>query len=216
MVSALLEARGLAHRVAGRRLWDALTFGLDPGDRLALVAPSGAGKTLLLRALARLDPLQHGELCLLGRASADWETPQWRAHVSYLAQRPVAFPGSVEDNLRDVFRYSSQRQVVWSRDRVVRWLEDLEREPSFLDLDALRLSGGELQILAILRALQLEPVVLLLDEPTASLDPASTEQVETLLDRWLGEGRRGCVITSHQAAQMERFTNRRLQLSEWS
>ena len=211
-MTPLLEARGLAHRLGGRTLWQNLNVQLHPGDRLALVAPSGAGKTLLLRALARLDPLQQGELWLLGRDGDSWEVPHWRAQVCYLAQRPVAFAGTVEQNLRRVLGWRGQSQLPWQPQRLLGWLELLDRGPEFLHLEAERLSGGELQILAILRALQLDPRILLLDEPTASLDPSTASRLEQLLRQWMEQGRRASLFTSHQPEQVDRFATGRLPL----
>jgi putative ABC transport system ATP-binding protein len=94
----------------------------------------------------------------------------------------------------------------------VHWLERLGRPPSFLDLEASHLSGGEAQLMALLRALQLDPDVLLLDEPTASLDAATTERVEQLLRRWLAEAPRACLLVSHDGAQLRRLAGRQLPL----
>lgn len=189
-----------------------LTLDLQLGECLALVGPSGVGKTQLLRCLALLDPLQAGELRLQGRSPGTWGTLAWRSRVSYLAQRPVPFPGTVEQNLREVFAYAVHRDRRWRRDRVVQWLEHLGRPPSFLGLEAAHLSGGEAQLMALLRSLQLDPDVLLLDEPTASLDPAGTERWEELLLQWLGAAPRACLLVSHDEAQRRRLATRDLQL----
>ncbi|MDM7953520.1 MAG: ATP-binding cassette domain-containing protein [Cyanobium sp. CZS 25K] len=209
----LLEAEGLARQLEGRLLWSDLGFRLEAGDRLGLVGPSGAGKTLLLRQLAWLDPLQRGRILLAGRSPSSWTLPVYRSRVAYLPQRAVAFAGTVEQNLRQVLSYASHRGQAYDAPRILGWLQQLGRGAGFLALAAERLSGGELQLLALLRALQLDPEILLLDEPTASLDPASTERVEALLHQWLARGQRACLLTSHDGAQIERFTGRRLSLT---
>lgn len=211
--SLLLSGKDLERRLGDRLLWSQLDLELAAGDRLGLVAPSGAGKTLLLRTLALLDPPQAGRFNLLGRPPAGWGLPRWRAMVSYLAQRPVAAGGTVETNLRAPWRFREHRgQVGWSHERITSWLEALGHDPSFLRYDAERLSGGELQLLALLRVLQFDPTVLLLDEPTASLDGATTAAVEALLIAWLAAGPRAAVLISHDGDQIERFATRTLEL----
>jgi len=209
----LLSATGLERRLGDRLLWSRLDLALAGGDRLGLVAPSGAGKTLLLRTLALLDPPQTGTFHLLGRPPAAWGLPRWRAMVLYLAQRPVAGGGTVAANLRAPWRFQERRgQGRWSHGRITGWLAALGRDAAFLDYDAERLSGGELQLLALLRGLQFDPTVLLLDEPTASLDAATTAAVEALLTDWLAAGARACVLISHDGEQIERFATRTLEL----
>ena len=210
----IFSANGLCRRLGERLLWDHLDLTLGTGERLGLVAPSGQGKTLLLRTLALLDPLQRGVLRLRGRPPASWGLPAWRARITYLSQRPVAHAGTVEDNLRSVWGFASQRhRGGWNPERIGRWLERLGRQRSFLAYPAERLSGGELQLLALLRALQLDPEVLLLDEPCASLDASTTLVVEDLLHEWLSSKARACVLTSHDPAQIGRFATSRLELN---
>lgn len=211
--SLLLSAMGLQRRLGDRLLWSQLDLELAGGDRLGLVAPSGAGKTLLLRTLALLDPPQAGTFNLLGRPPAAWGLPRWRSMVLYLAQRPVARGGTVETNLRAPWRFRERRERDgWCYERISSWLAALGREPSFLSYDAERLSGGELQLLALLRGLQFDPVVLLLDEPTASLDGATTAAVEALLIAWLAAGPRAAVLISHDSEQIQRVASRTLEL----
>ncbi|MCT0202958.1 ATP-binding cassette domain-containing protein [Synechococcus sp. CS-602] len=210
----LLRAEQLKRQLGDRLLWSQLDLELRAGERLGLVAPSGAGKTLLLRALALLDPLQAGTIHLQGRPPASWGLPRWRSLVLYLTQRPVAHGGTVEANLRSPWSFQERRgRGGWRRERITDWLAALGRDPSFLAYDAERLSGGELQLLALLRALQLDPIVLLLDEPTASLDGATTGAVEALLIAWLGAGPRAAVFTSHDSEQIQRFASRTLELA---
>jgi putative ABC transport system ATP-binding protein len=212
--TALFSANGLCRSLGGRLLWRDVDLTLRAGERLGLVAPSGQGKTLLLRNLALLDPLQRGVLSLRGRPPAIWGLPAWRTRVTYLSQRPVAHAGTVEDNLRSVWGFASQRRRgAWDPECISHWLERLGRQPRFLAYPAERLSGGELQLLALLRALQLDPDVLLLDEPCASLDASTTLAVEALLGEWLAAEDRACLLTSHDPQQIGRFATSRLELN---
>ncbi|MCP9800743.1 ATP-binding cassette domain-containing protein [Synechococcus sp. RedBA-s] len=209
----LLRATELKRQLGDRLLWSQLDLELAAGERLGLVAPSGAGKTLLLRALAMLDPLQDGTISLQGRTPTSWGLPRWRSMVLYLSQGPVAHGGTVEANLRSPWTFQELRgRGGWRRERIKEWLAALGRDPSFLAYDAERLSGGELQLMALLRALQFDPTVLLLDEPTASLDGATSAALETLLIEWLAAGQRAAMFTSHDSEQIQRFATRTLEL----
>jgi putative ABC transport system ATP-binding protein len=211
--TSLLSAIGLQCSHQARPLWSHLDLNLKPGDRLGLVAPSGAGKTLLLRALAQLNPLQTGELRCQGRRAEEISMPRWRSTVMLVPQSCAVMPGSVEHNLRSPLQWQEHRQRhPWDRNRVLDWLEQLGRPAEFLDWDAEQLSGGELQVLNLIRALQLEPAILLLDECSASLDHATTLALEALLEQWLQAGSRACVLTSHDSGQIQRFCNRVLEL----
>ncbi|MGF1567569.1 MAG: ATP-binding cassette domain-containing protein [Nodosilinea sp.] len=211
----LLTVENLGCYRSGHWLWRDVTFTLNAGDCLGLVAPSGAGKTLLLRNLVLLDPIDQGQVTFAGRALADWALPAYRAEVIYLPQWAMAFEGTVQVNLEQVFTLSAHRHRCYNPAQIETWLGQLGRSPDFLALQAPQLSGGEAQILALLRALQLDPKVLLLDEPTASLDPDTTAQVEALLHRWRQQGGRASIVTSHDPAQIERFTTRQLHLKEF-
>jgi putative ABC transport system ATP-binding protein len=189
-----------------------LAFALAAGDRLALLGPSGVGKTRLLRRLALLDPPGALRILLQERPPAAWTVPRYRHRVMLVSQRTTVFPGTVEANLRLPFQLGVHRHHRFDRQRLLRWLAALGREESFLRLEAEHLSGGEIQLLALLRALQLDPTVLLLDEPTASLDPASGARVEALIGGWLHEGGRALMLTSHDSAQIGRIANLHLEL----
>lgn len=212
MTSPLLLARGLRKQVGERLLWQGLGVELDPGERLALVGPAGCGKTLLLRQLAWLDPLDGGNLLLRGLPPQGWSLPRYRAQVAYLAQRPPVFAGTVAENLAEPWTYRCHQGRSPQPERLLAWLEQLGRSPSFLGQDAAQLSGGETQLLALLRLLQLDPVVLLLDEPSASLDGATTLKLEGLLQHWLRDGARALLLTSHDPAQVQRCCDRQLEL----
>jgi putative ABC transport system ATP-binding protein len=208
----LLEARGISRRVPGGDGWllQDICLGVGAGERVALAGPSGAGKSLLLRALALLDPLDAGAVYWHGRPVADADVPACRRHVMYLQQRPALFEGDVEANLREPFTLKAYRGRHFDRPRVLGLLAELGRDESFLSRSHRDLSGGEAQIVALLRALQLGPDVLLLDEATAALDPAAVQAFEKLVAGWLAEAPAGraAVWVSHDPAQAARVAQR--------
>jgi putative ABC transport system ATP-binding protein len=184
------------------------------GDRIAIVGRSGSGKTVLLRTLSLLDPIDEGHVYWHGKSTDDANIPQFRSRVVYLHQRTPLVEGTVEDNLRLPFTYRAHRHRSFDADQVVRWLRELGRDQSFLKKSTSDLSGGEAQITALLRAMQLDPDVLLLDEPTAALDRDSTATVEMLVNQWLGEPdkHRAFILVTHDERQAERVAGKILQM----
>jgi putative ABC transport system ATP-binding protein len=214
--TAGLEARGIGRGDPRGEQWliRDVSFAVSPGDRLAVLGTTGAGKTVLLRAMALLDPLQAGSILWRGRAVQGKDVPDYRKQVIYLHQRPALLDGSVEDNLRHPFSLKAHHGKRFDLERVLALLEGLGRGETFLGKSSRDLSGGESQIVALTRAVQLDPAMLLLDEPTASLDKASAQAVEATLERWFaaGHGTRALVWVSHDLDQALRVTDRRLHM----
>jgi putative ABC transport system ATP-binding protein len=212
----LVKACGLGRRRPGGADWllRGVCFELRPGHRLAVLGPSGAGKTLLLRALALLDPLDEGVIQWRGEGIPAHAVPAYRREVAYVHQRPPLFEGSVESNLLRPFSLRVNRGRRFDRGRVLTFLDSLGRDPSFLDRLTRDLSGGEGQIVALVRALQLDPAVLLLDEPTASLDKGTARTIEGLVGRWLDEApsQRALVWVTHDREQACRIAGRTLSM----
>lgn len=169
---------------------------VQAGECLAVAGPSGAGKTLLLRAIADLDPAEGG-VALDGRDRFAMPAPHWRRLVGYVP----AEPGWWADGVAEHFP---------------QWDEALARRlllPDHVGQAAVaRLSTGERQRLALIRALAAGPRVLLLDEPTSALDAAARDRVEDLL----AERRRAGLAllwVTHDPAQAERVAARTLSLA---
>lgn len=215
MSSPLLQAVRVGRRdpAAGWLLRD-VSLAVAPGDRIGVEGPTGAGKSLLLRALALLDPLEEGRVLWRGRPVSDAEVPEFRRRVAYLHQTPALLEGTVEENLRAPFALRVYRGRGYDRVRAEELLDELGRRPPFLEKTVGDLSGGERQITALVRLLQLEPRILLLDEPTAALDPASAERLEDLVGRWAShpDGERAVVWVSHDPGQARRVARRTLRL----
>jgi putative ABC transport system ATP-binding protein len=203
----LLEADHIARRHPNGHAWllDDVSLAIKPGARLVLTGPSGGGKTLLLRALARLDPLDRGEVRYRGRSIHHDAVPPYRASVVYFHQRAALIDDTVEAALRRPFALNVHRQRRFDRQLVIELLSALGRDAGFLEKKVAELSGGEIQISALVRALQLDPAVLLLDEPTAALDGPTATAVEQLIDDWLAENdQRAMIWVSHNEAQVQR------------
>jgi len=171
---------------------------IAPGECVCLSGASGAGKSLLLRAVADLEP-HAGGAELDGERCADMRPSTWRQRVGLLPAESAWWcerVGAHFDHPRP------------------EWFEALGFEPAVGDWEIARLSTGERQRLALLRLLCNGPRALLLDEPTASLDPAAVGRVEALLDEYRRE--RDCPIlwVTHDPAQTERVADRRMQIHE--
>ena len=157
--------------------------------------PSGAGKTLLLRALADLDP-NEGLVTLDGRDRSTMGGPEWRRLVGYVPAEPGWWADTVSEHFGD---WTSAFALV----RELGFREETKTWP------ITRLSTGERQRLALVRALMMRPKVLLLDEPTAALDVASVAAVESLITARLRMGLAVLWVT-HDAEQAKRAAHRLL------
>lgn len=186
----LLSARGLRSPYGGP-----FTFELHAGECIAVQGPSGAGKSVLLRMLADLDP-HEGEATLDGRSASSMAAPAWRSKVVYQAAEPAWWEPTAGAHFGDT-----------DRGFVDASLAALGLAPAILDSDIERLSTGERQRLALVRSLARRPAVLLLDEPTAALDPGSVAKAEALLRAGLADGM-AIIIVTHAAEQAQRLAQR--------
>ncbi|MBL3593431.1 MAG: ATP-binding cassette domain-containing protein [Synergistaceae bacterium] len=179
----------------------ALAGQVQPRSVLEIKGPSGAGKSTLLRVLARLSPFEEGNITFRGKPSSTVAAPLWRRQVQYLHQQPVLVDGTVEDNLRLPWSLKGYQEVPRpEEDDLFSALERLSLDGSLLHRDSRLLSGGEKARVALARSFLAGPTVLLLDEPTASLDEESRKALLKALRQWLeiGADERGLVLVSHR------------------
>ena len=213
MPATLLDVSGLTRRGDdGRLLLDGIDLTLRVGDRVTVSGPSGAGKSQLLRALAQLDPVQGGEVLWRGREVPDTEVPRFRSRVIYHQQHTALVDGTIGSNLELPFELGVHEELSFDRARAAELLARFERPALQLSSDTMDLSGGERQIVALVRVLLLDPEVLLLDEPTAALDPASEAGVVETMDEWMNAGDRALIWVTHDDRLTDRVGNRALVL----
>ncbi len=211
---ALLRAEHVQRVAAdGTLLLDGVSLAIMPGESVSLLGPPGSGKTLLLRSLAMLDPVERGEIRLNEQPVADDAVPVFRSRVIYVQQRATLVEGTVRENIRLPLSFRTLKHLPYDELRVSAWLKSLGRESVFLDRATADLSGGEQQIVALLRALQLNPAVLLLDEPTSSLDQRTSSLVESMLRQWMQQDtKRGMLVVTHDESQAGRIADRVIRL----
>lgn len=213
----LIEACALSRLDQSRaaHLLYPVDFTLNGGDRVAITGSSGSGKSVFLRTLALLDAPSSGEVTWGSQPVLATQIPAYRSQVCYLAQRPSLMDGTVEDNLRFPYSLNIFKQRGFDAEKVKALLRQAGKPESFLLKAANDLSGGEAQIVALIRAIQLDPKVILLDEPTAALDPQSARHVETLIDAWFtGDltSTRAYIWVSHDLDQAQRMSNIRFEM----
>jgi putative ABC transport system ATP-binding protein len=215
-MSALIETRALTRMDERRQLplLQPTNFTLNRADRVSITGSSGSGKSVFLRALALLDVPSSGQILWNNQPIANAQIPHYRSHISYLSQRPALLEGTVEDNLRFPFSLKTLRQRRFDLAAVTALLEHAGKAPDFLAKNAGDLSGGESQVVSLIRTLQLNPEVLLLDEPTAALDPSSSRDVEALIDAWFAaDNSRAYIWVSHDLDQARRMSAIHLHMS---
>ncbi|MFZ9480694.1 MAG: ABC transporter transmembrane domain-containing protein [Burkholderiaceae bacterium] len=187
------------------RALNRLNFAVSTGSRVAIVGPSGAGKTTLFALLLRFYEGQSGVLRVFGRDVRDWPLGALRTQIGIVPQEPVIFAASAMDNIR-YGRLEATDEEVMAAAQTAHAHEFISALPqgyqSFLGERGVRLSGGQKQRISIARAILKNPPILLLDEATSALDAESEREVQRALDEVL-PGRTSLTI-AHRLATVLR------------
>jgi ABC-type iron transport system FetAB ATPase subunit len=171
---------------------------LDEGDCLCISGASGSGKSLLLRAIADLDP-HEGQVLLQGVPAEAIAPEVWRSRIGLLPPESSWWLPRVKNHFRDDMSLL---------------LEQIGLSDSILEQPVARLSSGERQRLALIRLLSHRPQVLLLDEPTANLDPVNTRRVESVITGYRRAHKGAVIWVSHDVEQVMRVANRYYEMSK--
>jgi len=206
---ALYILESVRHRYGSRVVVDIERLDVRRGEALAIIGPSGSGKSTLLRLLQFLERPCEGRVVFDGR-TIDGDPPlSLRRRVTTVFQRPVMLDRSVRANL--AYGLNVRGSSV-SDERITKLLEALALR-SLGNAAARSLSGGEIQRVALGRALAFDPEVLLLDEPTANLDPSNVRLIEALIREQKARGVT-VVLATHQIFQARRLSDRTALLLE--
>ncbi|MEE8353816.1 MAG: ABC transporter ATP-binding protein [Dehalococcoidales bacterium] len=211
---ALIETVGLGQRRGDQEILKNVNISVDAGEVFALIGPTGSGKTTLLRLIDLIDAPSAGRVYFDGEDVTDLSPRRLsarrrfaaRRRMAFVLQKPIVFNASVFDNVACGLKWRG----VSGGDLHSRVAEVLDRVglADYRHRRARTLSGGEMQMVAIARAMAIEPEVLLLDEPTANLDPVSTARIEGLIAGIIDRHRTTILMTTHDMSQGQRLADR--------
>jgi tungstate transport system ATP-binding protein len=205
---SLIEVAGVTHRYDERAVLQNINLSVDRGAMFALIGPTGAGKTTLLRIVDLLEVPGAGEIYFDGNCvpRSGKQRLEIRRRMSFIHQKPQVFNLSVYDNVACGLRWRGEEKnrIAEKVDHILE-LVGLE---GYKNRNARTLSGGEAQRVALARSLVLEPEVLLLDEPTANLDPVSTAKIEQLISYVARQRNATIIMATHDMPQGQQLADR--------
>jgi len=206
---AFLEIRDLGKSYGQAQILKDINLGVEKGEILGLIGPTGSGKSTLLRLIDLLEEPSRGTIILEGRAVSgrpEKERIAARRRMAMVFQKPVMFKSNVLENVTFGLMVRGEGQAEQRKEKVRAALQAVGLS-GYESRDANTLSGGEMQRIALARAIVLEPELLLLDEPTANLDPRSASAIDSLLQSLAG-GRTAVILATHNMMQCRKLADR--------
>ncbi len=210
MSKVVLRVKNLSFVAGNKKIVDGVSFDLLSGQHLAIVGPSGGGKSTLLRLLNRLIEPSGGSVYLREKNYKKIPPRELRQRMGMLLQRPHLFPETVADNLRFG---PMQRDDSIAVEKIDELLKQVDLE-GYADRKVDKLSGGEMQRVSLARTLANSPCILLLDEPTSALDKKSQLIVEKLICKIARESKLTFVLVTHDDEQAKRLTKRTILIDQ--
>ncbi|MFC3880124.1 ABC transporter ATP-binding protein [Algoriphagus namhaensis] len=182
-----------------------ISFQVQPGEKVALVGHSGAGKSTIIQLLLKLYSIESGQIRLDDKKIEDWDLYQLRSQIGMVPQEVLLFGGSIRENIGYAKPNASEEEIIEAAKKANAW-QFISKFPEGLDTlvgeRGVKLSGGQRQRVAIARAILKDPSVLILDEATSSLDAESEALVQEALDE-LMKGRTSIII-AHRLATIRK------------
>jgi tungstate transport system ATP-binding protein len=200
---AKVEVKSLYKSYGGAEVLKDISLSVEPGDFLALIGPTGSGKTTLLRLIGLLEKPTVGEIIIDGMEVTglpEGERLKARRRMAMVFQKPVMFKTSVRENVSYGLKIRGEGKI----DERVKAAIEAVGLSGYESRDANTLSGGEMQRIALARALVLEPDLLLMDEPTANLDPKTATTIDALISRFKGT----VIMATHNMLQARRLADK--------
>jgi D-methionine transport system ATP-binding protein len=202
---------GLRAPLGNATLLDDISFALNPGDRCVLIGPSGSGKTQLLRLCNRLNEADRGDITFEGQALSTWPVRQYRELATLVLQESSLLNQTVEEAIAYPLKLRGLKPAAVQQ-RVADWCDRLKLPAEWMRKTEAQLSVGQRQWVAIVRALAIEPRLLLLDEPTSALDAGRSDRLVRVLTDLADQHGTAIVMTTHQFDLARGFATRLLYL----
>ena len=203
----LLKTAQLGYSTDSKALLRTINFQVERAEVFALIGPTGAGKTTLLRLLNLLDTPTSGKIYFNGQDTAESTRLrlQMRRRMAMVFQKPVVFNSNVYENIAYPLKVRGYgRKEIQTR---VEEMLEITGLKGYEKRRARTLSGGEAQRVSLARAMIAQPELLLLDEPTANLDPVSTSKIEEVLTNTIREQETTVIMATHDMSQGQRLAD---------
>ncbi|OGD25212.1 hypothetical protein A2819_02465 [Candidatus Azambacteria bacterium RIFCSPHIGHO2_01_FULL_40_24] len=208
------EENGNGHQKFGLPVVNKVSFAINAGDKAALIGPSGAGKTTIMRLLLRYMDPDYGIICVNGINLRDVKLKSWMNHVGYIAQQPQIYDGTIRYNL--TYALSPDEREKITDEELWEWMQLLKIDfgerltdglETLVGRSGIKLSGGEAQRLMIGAAAIRKPRFMIIDEATSNLDSSTEKAVQAGLAEVL-KGNVGALIVAHRLSTVRKLCNK--------
>ncbi len=207
MNNSLFKLDNINYSVDGLKILQDISLDIKPSEFVALLGPSGSGKSTLLRMLNCLNSPTSGSIYFNDKLITDYDITLLRQKVGMVFQSPTMINGTVKENLTMTQKWTKDGDI-FSDKGLTEILEQVGLSYDFLNKDARSISGGEQQRIALARTLLNQPEVLLLDEPTANLDPQLANKILKLIYQLYQDLKLTIILVSHDHQIIKQFAKR--------
>jgi ABC-type multidrug transport system ATPase subunit len=203
-MTSILSIKNLSKTLQQTPILNNITFDIKKGEIVTIVGPSGGGKTTLLRCLNRLIEVDNGTITFDNKQITEYVPSELRKNMVLVPQESVMFPGTVKENIGLALKIHN----TYNKTHILQSLTDTGLPKKFLKKKAQQLSGGEKKRVSLARALALTPKMLLLDEPTAGIDPKNINTVEQRIISFTKQRNLTVLWVTHDVEQAKRVSDR--------